>query len=145
MKREHPNPQMALPISIELYQQLAAASFSNGLEQEPWEIGASALREWMIRHRPETFAMPTISGYQWKSLFLPDGTLLRTSFNGNNFHCLVEKDRIRYDGKEISPSGFANAVGGVRRNAWKVIWVLLPNTSTWKPANSLRARAARTA
>jgi hypothetical protein len=50
--------------------------------------------------------MPATSGYQWKHLFLPNGTLLRTIFN---------------DRKIISPSGFANAVGGVQRNAWKAI------------------------
>jgi hypothetical protein len=83
--------------------------------------------------------MPVIAGYQWKSLFLPNGTLLRTVFNGKNFHCLVEDDRIHFNGQSVSPSGFANAVGGMRRNAWKVIWVLFPNTSEWKLAGTLRA------
>jgi hypothetical protein len=131
---------MALPISLELYQQLVSASVKSGFEKETWEIGAAAIREWMIRNNPESFAMPATSGYQWKHLFLPNGTLLRTIFNGKNFHCLVEEDQIRYNGKIISPSGFANAVGGVRRNAWKVIWVLFPNSSAWKLAGALRTK-----
>jgi hypothetical protein len=138
MQREHPSPAMTLPISLEVYQQLLCASVKTGCRQEIWEIGAAAIREWMVRNDPDSFAMPSLSGYQWKQLFLPNGTLLRTIFNGKNFHCRVEGDEIVYDGKNLSPSGFVNAVGGVRRNAWKVIWVLFPNSSTWRSAESLR-------
>lgn len=140
MKKLHPHPDMSLPISMEIYQHLLSASAKSGFEQETWEIGAAAIREWMTRNNPESFAMPATSGYQWKHLFLPNGTLLRTVFNGKNFHCLIEEDHIRYCGKKMSPSGFANAVGGVRRNAWKVIWILFPNTSMWKLAAALRTK-----
>jgi hypothetical protein len=140
MKRPHPSPDMSLPISLEIHQQLITASISRGFAQETWEIGAAAIREWMIRNNPDSFAMPATPGYQWKHLFLPNGTLLRTIFDGKNFHCLVEDDHIRYNGKKISPSGFANAVGGIRRNAWKVIWILFPNSPEWKLAGSLRRK-----
>jgi hypothetical protein len=43
--------------------------------------------------------MPVTSSYQWKHLFLPNGTLLRTIFNGKNFHCRVKEDHIRYNGQ----------------------------------------------
>jgi hypothetical protein len=131
-----------LPISIEIYQQLLGASARGGFQKEAWEIGAAAIRDWMVRNDPDSFAMPATSGYQWKRLFLPNGTLLRTVFNGKNYHCLVEDDHIRYNGQSVSPSGFANAVGGVRRNAWKVIWILFPNCSEWKLAGTLRAKKA---
>jgi hypothetical protein len=140
MQKQHPVPHMELPISLEIYHQLLGASFNTGLEKEAWEIGAAAIREWMVRHNPDSFAMPATAGYQWKSLFLPNGTLLRTVFNGKNFHCLVEDDRILYNEQAVSPSGFANAVGGVRRNAWKVVWILFPNTTVWKLAGTLRAK-----
>jgi hypothetical protein len=140
VERQHPSPGMSLPISIELYQQLASACVRSGFKQETWEIGAAAIREWMIRNNPDSFAMPATSGYQWKHVFLPNGTLLRTVFNGKNFHCLVEDDRILYNGREVSPSGFANSVGGVRRNAWKVIWILFPNSLVWKLAGTLRKK-----
>jgi len=107
---------------------------------ETWEIGAAAIRDWMARNDPETFGMPTTSGYQWKQLFLPNGTVLRTVFDGKNYHCVVEDDHIRYNGEVTSPSGFANAVGGVRRNAWKSIWILFPNSSVWKLAGTLRTK-----
>jgi hypothetical protein len=89
VERPHPTPDIALPISVELYQQLVSASVKSGFTKETWEIGSAAIREWMIRNNPESFAMPATSGYQWKHLFLPSGTLLRTIFNGKNFHSLV--------------------------------------------------------
>jgi hypothetical protein len=140
VERPHPSPEINLPISLELYQQLISASALSGFTKETWEIGAAAIREWMTRNNPESFVMPATSGYQWKHLFLPNGTLLRTIFNGKNFHCLVEQDRILYNGEVTSPSGFANAVGGVRRNAWKVIWILFPDKSAWRLAGTLRPK-----
>jgi hypothetical protein len=131
---------MSLPISLELHQQLAAASLRSGYEKEIWEIGAIAIREWLVRNEPDTFAMPATSGYQWKQLFLPTGTLLRTVFDGENFHALVDGNRILFNGEATSPSRFANAVGGVRRNAWKVIWILFPDNLAWKQAGRLRPK-----
>ncbi|WP_147373874.1 hypothetical protein [Massilia cavernae] len=118
----------------------APASCQTGFAQEEWEIAAIAIREWMTHNNPESFAMPATSGYQWKHLFLPHGTLLRTIFNGKNYHCLVDGDRIHYNGEEVSPSGFANAVGGIHRNAWKVVWILFPNSPTWKLAAAMRLK-----
>lgn len=131
---------MTLPISLELYQQLLGASTMAGFEKEYWEIGAMAIRDWLARNAPDTFNMPATSGYQWKHVFLPNGTLLRTVFNGKNYHCIVEGDELRYNGSPTSPSRFANAVGGVRRNSWKVIWILFPGSTTWKLAGTLRAK-----
>jgi hypothetical protein len=65
---------------------------------------------------------------------------LRCHHPGKSYHCLVEKDRIEYKGTSISPNGFANIVGGIRRNAWKVIWVMLPDCKEWKLAAELRPR-----
>lgn len=140
VEKPHPSPYASLPISQEIYQQLSFACVDSGFKQETWEIGAAAIREWMIRNNPDSIAMPATSGYQWKHVFLPNGTLLRTIFNGRNFHCLVDEDHILYNGQKVSPSGFANAVGGVRRNAWKVIWILFPNSSVWKLAGTLRPK-----
>jgi hypothetical protein len=94
----------------------------------------------MRRHDPDALAMPAATGYQWKSQFLPSGTLLRTVFVGKNHHCLVEGDRILYNGQAVSPTGFANAVGGIRRNAWRCIWILFPDSKDWKLADTLRKR-----
>jgi hypothetical protein len=38
VQRPHPTPDMALPISVELYQRLVSASVKSGFEKEAWEI-----------------------------------------------------------------------------------------------------------
>ena len=133
---------MQLPISVETYQQLISASTATAFQLEDWEIGAIAIKKWLVRHEPDSFNLPATKGFQWKCLFLPEGTLLRTIFNGKNYHCRVEDDHILYNGTPISPSGFVNAVGGVRRNAWKAVWLLFPRSETWKLAATLRVESA---
>ncbi|MEO7496736.1 MAG: hypothetical protein ABIT83_01385 [Massilia sp.] len=105
---------------------------------EDWEIADVAIKDWLLRQHPDALALPSVQGFQWKDVFLPNGTILRTVFKGTNFHCRVESDHLRYQDQSTSPSAFANAVGGVRRNAWKVIWVLFPDSQSWKLAASLR-------
>ncbi len=141
MHHQHPGRKMELPISMEVWQQLNGAALTTGFAKENWEIAEEAIGEWVRRHNPETISMPLVRGYQWKSVFLPDGTLLRTVFGGKNYHCLVEDDAILYNGQPVSPSGFVNAVGGIRRNAWLCTWILFPDSKDWKLADTLRARA----
>lgn len=143
MNRHHPAPYTSLPISSEIYNYLNTASFASGLELEIWEIGERAIREWIARNAPDALSKNLCDGYQWKSVFLPNGTLLRTVYGGKNYHAMIETDTVRHDGKATSPSGFVNQAGGVHRNAWKAIWVLLPNTTTWLLAASLRQTKAR--
>lgn len=140
MRRHHPNHQMDIPVSLEIWKQLTGASFDTGYAKEDWEIAAEAISEWMRRHNPDAIPMPLVHGYQWKSVFLPDGTLLRTVSGGKNHHCLIEGDKILYNGQAVSPSGFVNAAGGIRRNAWRCTWILFPDSKEWKLADTLRGR-----
>jgi hypothetical protein len=128
---------MELPISMETYQQLVSASVDCGFEKEMWEIGAEAIRDWLVRNAPDSFGKPVTSGYQWKDVFLPAGTLLRTIYQGKNYHSIVEDDYLLFQGNPMSPSRFANSVGNGGRNAWNVIWVLLPESRTWQLAATL--------
>jgi hypothetical protein len=138
--RYHPNVADHIPVSREIYSQLNLASVHTAFQKETWEIAAEAIEEWTCRHDPDALAMSNDKGYQWKQLFLPDGTLLRTVYKGKNHHCLVEEDHLLYEGKSVSPSRFVNAVGGIRRNAWTSIWVRFPNTCAWQLADTLRTR-----
>lgn len=142
MSRHHPQHESDIPISRAVQIQLSHASFCTGYEKEDWEIAAEAIDEWMRRHDPDAIPMPATKGYQWKSVFLPDGTLLRTVFCGKNYHCLVADDGISYNGQAVSPSGFVNVVGGIRRNAWRCTWILFPQASQWQLADTLRTRAS---
>jgi hypothetical protein len=139
--RHHPNPRAEILVSPEVHQHLLSAVVDSRFEKECWEIAAEAIEEWVRRHNPDDIGMPATRGYQWKNLFLPDGTLLRTVFGGKNHHCMVETDSILYNGQAVSPSGVVNAVGGIRRNAWRCIWVLLPDNKEWKLADAMRTRS----
>ena len=144
MRRYHPDPASQVPVSLRLHHDLNAASMLSKAGLETWEIAEQAIDEWLAKNEPGSIHMPSFAGIQWKKLFLPNGTVLRTVFGGKNYHCRVEEDQLRYEGKATSPSGFANLVGGIRRNAWKVLWILFPQTQTWQLADDLRpARPAR--
>jgi hypothetical protein len=143
MLKRYPADRTSLPLSLDVYNQLQWASFSTGNQKEDWEIATEAIDEWLRRHDPNSLPGPAHAGYQWKRLFLPDGTVLRTVFGGKNHHCLVDGDRLVYEKRAVSPSGFVNAVGGVRRNAWKSTWILFPDSKDWKLADSLRSKEHR--
>jgi hypothetical protein len=140
MLKRYPADRTSLPLSLDVYNQLQWASFSTGNQKEDWEIATEAIDEWLRRHDPNALPGPAHAGYQCKRLFLPDGTVLRTVFGGKNHHCLVEGDRLVYEKRAVSPSGFVNEVGGIRRNAWKSTWILFPDSKDWKLADSLRSK-----
>ena len=141
MRRHHPHRFADIPVSLDVTHQLYMASLRTNSEKEDWEIVAEAVDEWTRRHNPDALAMPVTNGYQWKSLFLPDGTVLRTVLGGKNYHCVVKADQILYNEQAVSPSGCVNAVGGVRRNAWRCTWILFPNSKVWKMADTLRSQS----
>ncbi|MES3021880.1 MAG: hypothetical protein V4857_09890 [Pseudomonadota bacterium] len=140
MKLQHPQAFAQIPVSQHAYAQLLGGAVVSPGEKEEWQIAEEAIEEWTCRHNPEGLTESANSGYQWKALFLPHGTLLRTAFKCKNHHCVVEGEAILYDGRAFSPSGFVNAVGGMRRNAWKCLWIRLPNSGEWKLAETLRSR-----
>ncbi|MQA21725.1 hypothetical protein [Rugamonas rivuli] len=79
------------------------------------------------------------AGYQWKELFLPEGTRLRASFDHQQYFATVEGAEIKYGKHAISPSCFANLYGSGNRNAWKAIWLRLPGSDAWLLADVCRA------
>ena len=88
--------------------------------------------------RPQP-AAPSEAGYQWKQVFLPEGTRLRASFGGQPYFAVVEGAQIKYGEQSISPSGFANLYGSGNRNAWKAIWLRLPGSEEWLLADVCRS------
>ncbi|HEY0061171.1 MAG TPA: hypothetical protein VGC21_03555 [Telluria sp.] len=138
MRKHHPDPYDHIPVSRNVLMRLGCAEMMGPLDN--WEIVEEAVDEWMRKHRPEAAGEAEFAGYQWEGLFLPDGTVLRTVFAGKSHHCRVDQHQIMYEGKAVSPNGFVSAVGGVRRNAWKSIWLLLPDTKHWQRADAMRVR-----
>ncbi|HEY1149087.1 MAG TPA: hypothetical protein VGF27_10970 [Pseudoduganella sp.] len=84
-------------------------------------------------------AAATGSGYQWKQVFLPEGTRLRASFGGHNYFAQVEGGEIKYGEHAMSPSRFANLQGSGNRNAWKAVWLCLPGSEEWLLADVCRS------
>jgi hypothetical protein len=82
---------------------------------------------------------PPDAGYQWKEVFLPAGTKLRASFDRKPYFAVVEGAEIKYGEHAVSPSCFANLHGSGNRNAWKTIWLRLPGSDGWLPADVCRS------
>lgn len=89
---------------------------------------------------PAEQAATVDDGYQWKQLFLPDGTRLRASFGRTHYFAVVQGAEIRYGEQAVSPSGFANLKGSGNRNAWKAVWLRFPGSELWVLADVCRAQ-----
>jgi hypothetical protein len=87
----------------------------------------------------EQAAAPSESGYQWKEVFLPEGTRLRASFGQHQYFAVVAGTGIQYGEHAISPSCFANLFGSGNRNAWKAVWLRLPGSTEWLLADVCRS------
>ena len=118
-----------------------------GYTDKAHEALCEAVTEWLERRQaapeatgaaPQPQPLPRAKpGYQWKQLFLPEGTELRVTMHGRARHAAVEGNHIIYNGKPVSPSQLANT-GDVVRNAWRVVWLKLPGEE-WERAAERRA------
>lgn len=82
-----------------------------------------------------------IRGFQWKNVFLPEGTTLRTSHCDIIEFAKVVGDRIVSEGDiSLTPSMFANrhAKG---RNAWRFVWLRFPGNDHWVRASNFRVHS----
>src|SRR5471030_441327 len=99
-------------------------------------IICDAIRAWMTpaplaQQQPAALSE---AGYQWKQVFLPEGTKLRACFGGQPYFAVVQGAQIKCGEQSISPSRFANLRGSGNRNAWKAIWLRIPSSDEWLPA-----------
>jgi hypothetical protein len=84
-----------------------------------------------------------VHGYQWKSLFLPEGTILRSWSYGEHNYARVEGDKIIHEGHSVTPNEFARSFARTTRNAWFDLSVKLPGEKHFKMANLLRKEQAQ--
>ena len=82
-------------------------------------------------------------GYQWKTLFLPESTLLRMTCGDETRYAQVVGDAIMFEGRAVSPRGMTLAIAGEGRNAWRDLWLRLPGERYWKSAMSRRREYER--
>jgi len=74
-------------------------------------------------------------GYQWKQLFLPNGTELRSIYCGRSTYAVVDHEQILCDGVPTTPSRLSNRHGCGTRSAWKTIWLRFPDSRRWQRAD----------
>lgn len=82
-------------------------------------------------------------GYQWKSLFLPEGTVLRSWSYGDHNYARVEGDKIMHEGRSVSPNEFARLFARTARNAWFDLSVRRPGDKRFTMASVLRREQAK--
>jgi hypothetical protein len=131
-----------IPVPLAQFRALCQHKEKTGSRQEIHEMAEEAVREWLAAQAQRASAAhqsAAMKGYQWKDVFLPDGTVLRTVLEGRNVHATVEGDTVIFNGRTVSPSRFVNSAGKTVRNAWTAIWLLFPHQSIWKLANDCRA------
>jgi hypothetical protein len=125
---------VALPISTQTFLHMADYLRDYGDDRDPSEIAALAIDAWLAVAKGEAPYAPSVRGYQWKGLFLPERTEVRMQCGGTWTYANVVGDSLIYEGQSITPSRFAGLVGGPGRNAWRDLWIRLPGTVQWKKA-----------
>jgi hypothetical protein len=81
-----------------------------------------------------------LRGFQWKDVFLPEGTHLRTSYRETcEFAKVVGNQIVSDEGKLLTPSQFAN-LHADGRNAWRFVWLRFPGDDFWGRADNYRTR-----
>lgn len=132
--------QISVPLKTSLFLDLANFLHSNGDSRDPVEVISTAVEYWLdnASWKPELLRERVTRGYQWKSLFLPDGTEIRMQYKGAYFYAKVEGDEIIYEGKPISPGSLANTITSSSRNAWRDLWIKRPNDREWLLADECR-------
>ena len=137
-------PPFAFPIRVpadvlEALGKFTGNFWSDSLSLEPYVV--EALRNYMDpppapQQQP---AAQSEAGYQWKEVFLPEGTRLRANFDRQPYFATVEGAEIRFGKHAVSPSCFANLHGSGNRNAWKAVWLRLPGSDEWLLADVCRS------
>lgn len=133
------NKAFAIEVPIALYTTLSFALMRSNDTRQPAEIVALALREYLANH----LAKPSGRGYQWKTLFLPEGTDLRMRYLGRWHYAKIEGDDLVYAGELISPREWTLLVTGTIRNAWRDIWIRRNVTEGWSRAEMWREQYSK--
>ncbi len=117
---------------------------SRGGSQDMSEAITSAIESWLDGHSDGSHVQEGFGarGYQWKSLFLPEGTILRSWSYGEHNYARVEGDEIIHEGKAVSPNQFARSFARTTRNAWFDLSVRRPGEKHFKMASLLRKELA---
>jgi hypothetical protein len=117
---------------------------SRGKTLDPADAASQAITQWLARAKRGEVgsAEPMPSGYQWKTLFLPEGSRLHVFCKGQYGYAYVVGDKLLYKGKPTSPNRFALTICGYAINAWEYLMIELPGERRPKLACVLRKQQA---
>jgi hypothetical protein len=134
------NTTVTVQVPTDTLLQLIKKLRRRGGSQDVSEAITTAIECWLqdpVRFAPG--ADPEdIHGYQWKSLFLPEGTVLKSWSYGENNYARVVGDQIIHNGRAVSPNQFAQSFARSTRNAWQDLFIRRPGDKTFKIACRLR-------
>ena len=135
--------QIAVPIETEQFVALVDFLRSKGDARDPVRVVAEAIDYWIenASWKSELLKTSVARGYQWKDLFLPDGTEVRMQYKGDYYYAKVEGDQLIYEGAAITPGSLANTIASSSRNAWRDLWLKRPNDPVWRLADDCRSLA----
>ena len=127
---------VSVPLPYELYGQLAQrypGGVTSGLEQ--------VVQDFLDRTADDPAAKRgTRQGVQWGSLFMPEGTQIRTRYFGKYPTAEIRRGEIISDAKRYpSMSQLARAMrAGTSNNAWIVLEIKRPTDAGWIRADRIR-------
>lgn len=107
------------------------------------ELAAIAIEEWLARAEGGDAPCVRLRGYQWKTVFLPEGTQLRVWNRSGFAYAEVIGDRVVHLGDAVSPHEFICRCKGISRSAWTEVSLLFPGENHWKRADAHRRELAR--
>jgi hypothetical protein len=128
------NEAIAVQVPLGVYLELAYRLRNSGDTREPDDVVVVALKAWLGNRQEKS-----IGGYQWKELFLPDGSELRMRFRGAYYYARIDGDQLKYAGEIVSPRGWALMVTGTVRNPWRDIWIRRGINECWTRASMWRS------
>ena len=129
--------QLPTKVLLDLIAQLERRPGSKDLS----EAITVAVEFWLadLKKFPKTHDPNGLRGYQWKCLFLPEGTVLRSWSYGEHNYARVEGDEIIHNGKAVTPNQFARSFARTVRNAWQDLYVRRPGDKQFRLACVLRS------
>ncbi|MES2115039.1 MAG: hypothetical protein V4578_07815 [Pseudomonadota bacterium] len=125
--------QTAIPPAA--YSELCNYLRMSGSTLTTTEAVVRAIQHWMEVQRQT--AAP-LQGYQWKCLFLPDGSRVRMHVGDTWHYAEVVGEEIMYQGRAVSPRQLTLLIAGDGRNAWRDLWIRRPGEKNWTAASKLR-------
>lgn len=123
------NEAIAVEVPLGVYLELAFRLRNSGDTREPNDVVVFALKAWLGNRQGKSNG-----GYQWKELFLPDGTELRMRYRGTYYYANIDGDQLKYAGETVSPRDWALLVTGTVRNPWRDIWIRRGINECWTRA-----------